>query len=562
MQRATTLLLVLLTALLLAGPAAAAEAPSTNRAAPAAPGAAPQVSGAILQVSGAVPAASGHVHKVSGAVPAASSAAPAAGLPPADEQNRLLGRHAFAVERLRHSIEAVLGPLPAVAATPFFGLAALTAVAMAADTDLVRQSRHPVVRVFADNDLVREAHRYASWPVLLGFLALALITYLANSGKVRGIVGKGLRLIEDASVLMLYSALAGGVLAAAAPAGSAAPAAHAAAVAAAAHPAVLAMGFAQASWEVLTACGLAIGLAAMMISRYALDFLIWLVPVPFIDFCFETLKKLLAIGFILLYVFAPGVAAVLALLLAVGALFASRWALRLLGFAFHIVLRPWIARLDPAFAPRLVEPRLAGSRRPGSRPAGSRRAGSRQAGHPAGEQRLPAEGDSETTAAPPPQLATWAVALAAPGLSKRQGGTLVRDADGIAFVSRSRFGRRRRRPLSGPGRSRELVRTLLWTELRVTSAGPSGASSSSFADGSSSAPGASGAATAPGRSGPPGAASPPGAPGPAGGRVERFAISRTHDLARLAELLDARLYGEPAAGGLRPPWTSKETVTV
>jgi len=328
---------------------------------------------------------------------------------------------------------------------------------------------------------------------------------------------------------------------------------------------VLAMGFAQASWEVLTTCGLAIGLAAMMISRYALDFLIWLVPVPFIDFCFETLKKLLAVGFILLYVFAPGAAAVLALLLAAGALFASRWALRLLGFAFHIVLRPWIARLDPAFAPRLVEPRLAGSRRPGLGQPGSGRPGSRPAGRPAGEQRRPAAGDPESGAAPPPELATWAVALAVPGLPKRQGGTLVRDTDGIAFVSRSRFGRRRRRSLSGPDRSRELVRSLLWTELRVTPAGPSGASGSSGAHNSSSAasaPSASGASNAPGRSRATGASSPPGAPGPTGGRVERFAISRTHDVARLAELLDARCYGEPAAGGLRPPWTSKETVTV
>jgi hypothetical protein len=429
--------------------------------------------------------------------PVAAAAAPVSAAAPAPagsgsaEQGRLLERHAQTIERLRHSIEAVLGPLPAVAATPFFGLAALSGVAMAADTDLVRRSHNPMVRAFADNDLVREARRYASWPVLLVFLALALITYVANSGKVRGLAGKGLRLIEDAAVFLLYSALAAGALAAAAPAASSTAARAAAASAlATAHPGVLTLGVAEVSWQVLTACGLAIGLAAMMITRYALDFLIWLVPVPFVDFCFETLKKLLAVGFIALYVFAPGAAAVLALLLAAGALLASGWALRIVGFAVHIVLRPWIARLDPAFAPRLVEPRRLGRR---------------------GVQRALEEGAAPGAASPggaaAPRLAAHAVALAAPGLRKRQGGTLVRDEGGLYFTTRSWSGRRRRRPLSAPGQNRELVRRLLWTELRVTDPVSPGA-------------GPGDAARAP--------------------RSERFAISRAFDFGLLCELLAAR----------------------
>jgi hypothetical protein len=439
-------------------------------------------------------------------VPAAAAAAsaPAPAGPGAGEQGRLLERHAQTIERLRHSIEAVLGPLPAVAATPFFGLAALSGVAMAADTDLVRRSHHPVVRAFADNDLVREARRYASWPVLLVFLALALITYVANSGKVRGVAGKGLRLIEDAAVFLLYSALATGALAAAAPtASSTAARAAAAAALATAHPGVLTLGVAEVSWQVLTACGLALGLAAMMITRYALDFLIWLVPVPFVDFCFETLKKLLALGFIALYVFAPGAAAVLALLLAAGALLASGWALRIVGFAFHIVLRPWIARLDPAFAPRLVEPRRRGRR---------------------GLQRA-LQGGAAAGGAAAPRLAAHAVALAAPGLRKRQGGTLVRDEGGLCFTTRSWSGRRRRRPLSAPGQNRELVRRLLWTELRVT--GPV-------------SPGAGPADAARAQ------------------RAERFAISRAFDFGLLCELLDARDARDAGDGRDAAPFPFRE----
>jgi hypothetical protein len=430
----------------------------------------------LLVVPGGAGAARG-----AGGAPDPGASSPAATAPPpgstgGEGREMLLTRHAQTIERLRHSLEAVLGPLPAVATTPFFGLAALSAVAMAADTDLMRRSSNPVVRAVSDNDLVREAGRYAGWPVLVTLLALALITYFANSGKIRGVAGKGLRLIEDVSSFLLYSALATGALATAGPA--APPAATA----------LRAMGLVDFSWDVLTACGLAIGLAAMMISRYALDFVIWLVPVPFIDFCFETLKKLLALGFIALYVFAPGAAAVLALLLAGSALLASGWALRMLGFAYHIVLRPWMAKLDPAFAPRLVEPRLLGRR---------------------------------AAAGSGPQLAAYAVALAAPGLRKRQGGTLVREGDGIWFVSRSWLGRRRRRPLAGLSRDRELVRTLLWTELRVTPSAEPG-------------PEHGGPGSRPVRA----------------GRAERFAISRALDFSQLSQLLDARDGGRAGASKL------------
>ena len=50
------------------------------------------------------------------------------------------------------------------------------------------------------------------------------------------------------------------------------------------------------------------------------------------------------------------------------------------------------------------------------------------------------------------------------GLPKRQSGCLVRTDAGLFFATRTRFLRRKRRPLTGKP---VLVRTLLWLELRV-----------------------------------------------------------------------------------------------
>ncbi len=450
------------------------------------------LAGPPAAAAGMARAAGGDGTAAAGAVAATPAGAPA-GDTAAGAQQDLLDRHARRIDDLRRTAEMLLGPLPAVAATPFFGLAALSAAGLAARSETVQAARHPWVRAFRDNALIRESQRYASWPLLLTFLALALITFLANSGKVRGVAGKLLRVIEDSSSTLIYFALSVGALkvAAAAPAATAAAGASGAeaptataGTLAAVHTAAVHMGFVDGSIATLIALGLSIGLAAMMVTRYACDVLIWLIPVPFIDFGFEAVKKLLTVGFLCLYLFAPGAAAVLAFLLLLPALAIAPWALRVLSFAFHVLLRPGLAWLLPALRPQILDPHLVAHY--GTDPAARRAAADLLAAPLA--QRAPA---SQTQIAGV-VVAADAIALQVARLPRRTHGCLLRTPQGISFVTVSPFGRRRAWPLlaapaaaaagvatgspaaaatgAGPGAaggSLSLSSALLWTELRA-----------------------------------------------------------------------------------------------
>ena len=122
----------------------------------------------------------------------------------AQERGTSVERQAAQVAGAGHLIQQVFGPLPAVAGTPFLGLAVLSGAALLSDTDVVRNSDSPLLRGFRDNLLLIEARRYATLPLFLSLLALALLTWMANSGKIRGAVGKLLRAAEDSSVLVVH----------------------------------------------------------------------------------------------------------------------------------------------------------------------------------------------------------------------------------------------------------------------------------------------------------------------------------------------------------------------
>jgi hypothetical protein len=280
---------------------------------------------------------------------------------------------------------------------------------------------------------------------------------------VRGVVGKLLRVVEDSSSALVYFALSLGALHLAAPPGAGTAAA----------PQVAVAGWLGGPADTVVALGLALGLAAMMVCRYAFDVLIWLVPIPFVDFAFETTKKILTVGFLCLYFFSPLAAAALAFLLLVPAIALSPWALRIVRFAFHVLLRPALAWLVPELRPQLLDARLV------ARYAGAPGARSAASTLPAPPPDAPANAlapDAATATAGSAgegggvALAADAVALSLRGLPRRTHGALLRTADGVVFVTRTAFGRRRSWPLPGPreiGGRLSLVRALLWTEVRV-----------------------------------------------------------------------------------------------
>ena len=61
------------------------------------------------------------------------------------ETERLLRSHAISVTGLLVVLQQVLGPLPAVAGTPFLGLAVLSGAAMISELDFVQDSDNSMV---------------------------------------------------------------------------------------------------------------------------------------------------------------------------------------------------------------------------------------------------------------------------------------------------------------------------------------------------------------------------------------------------------------------------------
>ncbi len=312
-------------------------------------------------------------------------------------------RHAAEVTGVGHLVQQVFGPMPAVAGTPFLGLAVLSGAALFSDTDFVRDSDSAVLRGFRDNALLAEVRRYSTLPFFCALIGLSLLTWLANSGKIRGAVGKLLRAAEDSSVLVTYALLAAATFLGAG--NDAAPA-----------PKVALMGVWDVPAAVVLPIGFTLALVVMMTVRYAFDVIIWLSPFPLVDFAFESLKKLLSLGFLAIYFASPTTASVLGLMVLLPALFLYGWALRILSFAFRIVLRPVLARLFPELRPVVT-----------------------------------------------PETVPPAAALAVRGLRRRTPGKLQRTPDGLVFAASSRL---RRRTVLLPTRL-ALGRALLWLELRA-----------------------------------------------------------------------------------------------
>ena len=315
----------------------------------------------------------------------------------------------------------VLGPMPAVANTPFLALAVLSGLGLLAQTSALQQSTTGVAVAIRENAMIRDAARHTSMGLFVLLLVLAFIGYAANSGKLQGIIGKLFRVGEDMAGAIVYTLLALSVAAAS-------PTLKGAGVislAALAPPSVWFFGFA-----------VLLGLSAMLTVRFALDLMIWLVPFPFIDWIFETCKKFATLGFFALYLFAPKVAVVLSIIVLVLSAFGVRAALRLVSFAFAIPLRPLIAAVLPKRRSGIVDAAQAG---------------------------LAGEGPEAC------EVLTPAAALELAGVRKRQVGALVLRDGVLTFRCRAGIRRRVHQTPIDDGEARlQLVRVMGWIELRAT----------------------------------------------------------------------------------------------
>lgn len=335
-------------------------------------------------------------------------------------QLQTLDQHRRQIIGTNTQFQDIFGPAPALASTPFLALAGITGAALLLDHPAVANSTWPVVRHLRGNAVIREARRYASWWLFGILVVLAATTFIANSGKIQGSVGKVARVAENVAVGLAYLVVVGAVCFGAVSTS-----------AVDAKPPVLQAGFLppleiRKLALIVTA---ALAVTAMSIVRFAFDLLIWLNPIPLVDAVFEAVKTAFSVVFLVLYFLSPVAAAVVASIILIPCLLLLPWALRLLAFARRIVIYPILSRLVPALRPRLVDPVLAAS------------------------------------ISGAPTLACHASVLQSRGLKKRQSVALMQCGEDTMVIPIRR--RVKTQALARSGERIVIGRALAWIELRV-----------------------------------------------------------------------------------------------
>jgi len=314
----------------------------------------------------------------------------------------------------RAALQSVLAPLPGIAISPSLTAASLAGVALVCETQV-----HDRLSMLCDVPLVARLNKSSSRGLFFILSAFALVCFLANTGKLQGVFGKALKLLEIGPTLAAYFLVSRDVLDPVAPAG-----------------AQTATVMAAGAGPVLVALGLCMGLVALLLVRLTAEVIVWLSPFPFVDAIFETGSRLVALGFLLLALLSPTAAAVVALLSMGLAMLLVRSSLCTLAFVFSMVIRPLYARLVESPIPPLIEPDW-----------------------------------TKAHADEPCALAIPAAALEVPGIRARTGGRLVAGPGGVFFASRGRWGRERRARLNGTDRHLRLLQRPFWTEVQASERG-------------------------------------------------------------------------------------------
>lgn len=212
-----------------------------------------------------------------------------------------------------------LGPISAVALSPFFGLACLSGIATYGP-DWIRNS-----------PLVSAAGPFNS-PIFFWIMtALTLMTSLPRWTKFSKPIAMAFETVEAYSAILILIALRF--------AANAADTSGSATVAATAPP-LYEAGILSLPLEILLSIALAINLIVVNTVKLVFDLLVWLMPVPAIDVLLEAIGKAVAACLIGLYAFSPTLATVLNLgILFVCSLFFFA-AKRFLVYCREIYLRP------------------------------------------------------------------------------------------------------------------------------------------------------------------------------------------------------------------------------
>jgi hypothetical protein len=225
----------------------------------------------------------------------------------------------------RNAAEQLIGITPVLANTPFLGLATLCGLAVLSDSAWVTSSPSTLAHSVRQNALIARMRPYASGWLFAFLIVVALLTYASNSGKIQGIFGKLVHLLEAVTVLCAYIFLSTTVLRD---------------LPKPPPPTIAQMSVFSVTTGVLLGVVACLALAAMMLVRLAIGLAIWLIPIPFVDLAFETVKKVFTVVMVAIYLFNPFLATVIAIGLIALSLLVAGWALRLLMFVARIIIFP------------------------------------------------------------------------------------------------------------------------------------------------------------------------------------------------------------------------------
>lgn len=221
-----------------------------------------------------------------------------------------------------------LGPLAPVALSPFFGLSILSGIATYGPDWMQQQSL-----MLGDGSPLNSPLLF--WTLL----ALAIVTSLPRLTKVSKPVALYAEKLEAYSAIIILLVVR--ILGSSATGSTETPAV------------VLSAGLGSLSLDLVMSIAAALNILVINVVKLFFEFLIWVIPVPFIDAGVELLNKTVCAGLMSLYCYNPALAAGLDLVLVILAAMVFGWIYRRLRFYREVVCGPVLAWLFPGmFAQR------------------------------------------------------------------------------------------------------------------------------------------------------------------------------------------------------------------
>ena len=219
-----------------------------------------------------------------------------------------------------------LGPLAPVALSPFFGLATLSGIATYGPDWLQQRSA-----------LFGEASALNSPALFWTMAALAIVTSLPRLSKVSKPIALAAEKLETYSAVIILFVVR--MLGSSASGITNGPEEHA----------MLSAGITTMPLDVLMS--IVAGLNVIVINAVKLfcEFLIWLVPLPFVDAAIEVSNKAICAGLMSLYCYSPALAAGLDLVLLIACALVFGWVYRRVKFYREMIAGPILAWLVPSW---------------------------------------------------------------------------------------------------------------------------------------------------------------------------------------------------------------------